>query len=139
MRVQKAGVIGIVMGLVVPVVGQAPPRHGRWEVRSEIEMPGMPMKMPGSTSIQCITPADAADPQKAVPADPKGKCAVSNFREIDDTKVAWDAKCDTGSGTGEIVYANDGTYVGALRLMVTELGREMVIKLNGKRLGDCVQ
>jgi hypothetical protein len=115
-------------------------RDGRWEVRIEMNMPGMPMKMPPVTTTQCITAADAKDPQKAAPPrDPKGgasDCVVSDYRE-DGNKVTWSMKCEKPqpmTGKGEFVYSGDG-YTGTMTMDMG--GMAMTMNYTGKRLGDC--
>ena len=47
--------------------GPGPRRDGNWQVTMEMDMPGMPQKMPPMTLTQCITKADADDPTKLAP------------------------------------------------------------------------
>ena len=54
----------VVVSVAALAFAQGPRRDGEWEVKTEMSMPGMPMNMPPMTSKQCITPAEAADPQK---------------------------------------------------------------------------
>jgi hypothetical protein len=60
-------------------------RDGRWEVRMDMSMPGMPVGMPGTTTIECITPKDAEDPQNATPHGRGGPTAAAG--KISDDKV----------------------------------------------------
>jgi hypothetical protein len=122
-------------------LAQAPLRQdGRWEVRMEMSMPGMPMNMPPMTTTQCITAADAKDPQKVMPPrDPKGgenDCAVSDYR-TDGNKVTWSMTCQKPqpmTGKGEMIYSGD-SYTGTMTMDMN--GMTMSMKYTGKRLGDC--
>ena len=135
----KKAVIAIVVfaaGISASLLAQ-PRRDGKWEVKTDMEMPGMPMKIPTVTTTQCITPAEANDPQKAVP-QAKKDCTVSDYK-TDGNKVTWSMVC-TGKGamtaTGEIIYAGD-TYTGTMKMDTS--GQAMTMKYSGKRLGDCTK
>src|ERR1044072_3261103 len=103
MRLRQGGavslraVIGTLLLLVVslPLVAQGPRRDGRWEVK--IEMEGMPQAMPARTTIQCITPDDAKDPQKSMPESGRGRgngdCKMSDYK-TEGNKVSWAMKCE---------------------------------------------
>lgn len=141
MKRQAAIVAGVVLGLAVAAFAQGPRRDGRWEVKMEMNMPGMP-GMPPMTTTQCITPEDAADPQKSMPSRGRGdngNCKVSDYK-IDGNKVTWSMEC-TGAqamtGKGEFVYAAD-TYTGTMTMDMSGRG-SMSMKYSGKRLGDCTK
>ena len=94
--------------------GPGPRRDGNWQVTMEMDMPGMPQKMPPMTLTQCITKADADDPTKLAPqgrgAAPSN-CKVSDYK-TEGNKVTWSMRCEGDNpmtGTGEIVYSGD-TY-----------------------------
>lgn len=121
-----------------------PRRDGRWEIKMEMDMPGMPMKMPAVNTTQCITPDDANDPQKAMapsggPRGNQGDCKVSDYK-TEGNKVTYTVKC-TGkqpmTGTGEFIYSSDG-YTGTMK-MDQGAGQVMTMKYTGKRLGDCTK
>ena len=44
-------------------------REGYWEVTSQTEMPGMPMKIPASTIKHCYTKEDVKDQKKVIARD----------------------------------------------------------------------
>ena len=130
----------VVVGLSVSALAQSPRRDGRWEVKTEMEMPGMPMKMPAMTTTQCITKEQAEDPQRSVP---QGRGAPNNCKVVDykvaGNKVTWSMKCEgpeAMSGTGEITYG-ENTYDGVMKM--ERQGQTMMMKYTGKRLGDCVK
>lgn len=119
-----------------------PRRDGQFEVKIEMDMPGMPMKMPAMTTQQCITPDQAKDPQKAVP--PQGgrgnenACKISDYK-AEGNKVTWSMKCEGRepmTGTGEFVYTDDG-YTGSINM--DRQGQAMTMKYTAKRLGDCTK
>ena len=131
----------LVMGAAVWAQAGAPRRDGNWEVKVEMQMPGMPMNLPPQTLIQCITPEDAADPQRLVPPRGRGRgqsdCKVSD-QKIDGNKVTWSMSCPSEgmTGTGEFVYA-DGSYTGTMKM--NAMGQDMSMKYTAKRLGDCTK
>jgi hypothetical protein len=133
----------VVLGVAAAVFAQPPRRDGRWEVKMEMEMPGMPARMPPMTTTQCITPEEAKDPQKAMPQGRGGRgnqnCKVSDYKETGN-KVTWSMRCEGAepmTGTGEFVYAGD-TYTGTITMEGSGRGA-MAMKYTGKRLGDCTK
>jgi hypothetical protein len=101
----------------------------------EMEIPGMPMKMPPFTTTVCITEEDLKDPQKSVPNDPKSQCKVGDY-EIDGNTVSWTVDCpkQQTKGKGEITFT-DESYSGWMQMTVGE--QEMKTKYSGKWLGAC--
>ena len=140
MRLRNTACLTVVVGLSVSALAQSPRRDGRWEVKTEMEMPGMPMKMPAMTTTQCITKEQAEDPQRSVP---QGRGAPNNCKVFDykvtGNKVTWSMKCEgpeAMSGAGEITYG-ENTYDGVMKM--ERQGQTMMMKYTGKRLGDCVK
>jgi hypothetical protein len=140
MRLRNTACLTVVVGLSVSALAQSPRRDGRWEVKTEMEMPGMPMKMPAMTTTQCITKEQAEDPQRSVPQGrgAPNNCKVSDHK-VTGNKVTWSMKCEgpeAMSGTGEITYG-ENTYDGVMKM--ERQGQTMMMKYTGKRLGDCVK
>jgi hypothetical protein len=143
MKVTAALTYALVLAASLPLAAQAPPRQdGRWEVKMDMEMPGMPMKMPTTTTTTCVSKEEAADPQKAVPNAGRGNpgaCKVSDYKTVGST-VSWAMKCEGEqpmSGTGEMTYG-DGTYKGIMKMTMAG-GQMMTMTYSGKRLGDCTK
>ena len=136
-----AAAVAAVIGLSVGMLAQGARRDGLWDVKMEMDMPGMPMKMPAITSQQCITPADANDPNKMVPPQGRGRggsnCTVSDYKQ-EGNKVTYKVAC-TGenpmTGDGEFVYQSDA-YTGKMTMDMTGRGK-VTMNYTGKRLGDC--
>ena len=146
MTIRTASVATALLALSIAAFAQGPRRDGNWEVKMEMEMPGMPAGLPPMTSTHCVTPEEAKDPDKLVPQTGRGRgrgrgnqdCKATD-QKIDGNKVTWSMKCEGEmpmTGTGEFVYAGD-TYTGTIKM---DSGRgAMTMKYTGKRLGDCVK
>ena len=114
-----------------------PQKPGKWQVKMQMEMPNMPVKMPPFTWEICLTEEDLKDPQKAVPNDPKNKCDVADYK-VDGNTVTWTINCPKQDmkGTGEITYTDD-SYSGKMDMTVGE--QEMSTKYSGKWIGECTK
>ena len=117
---------------------QGPRQDGQWEVKIEMDLPGMP-SMPPQTQTTCITPEDAADPQKAMQAGVPGdqaNCKIGDYRATG-SKVTWSLKCEGPiplSGTGDFTYVGN-TYTGSFKADMA--GQTLTIRYSAKRVGDC--
>ena len=141
MRRRAAALVVAVLAIAIVALAQGPRRDGKWEVKTEMDMPGMPPGMPPMTSITCVTKAQADDPQKFAPqgrgrgGDPA--CKTSDFKVVGN-KVSWTMKCEGDrpmTAVGEMVYG-DGTYTGTTKIDMSGRGT-MTMKYTAKRLGDC--
>ncbi len=126
----------VALSLVVPAgAAEHPQKPGKWQIKMEMEMPGMPVKLPPMNFEVCLTEEDLKDPQKAVPNDPKSKCNVGDYK-VDGNTVSWTVDCPKQNmkGNGEITYTDD-SYSGFMKMTVGE--QEMKTKYSGKWLGEC--
>lgn len=115
-----------------------PQKPGKWQIKFQIDMPGMPFKMPPVTTEVCVTEEDLKDPQKALPSDQKNKkCTISDYK-IDGNVVTWSMDCpkDNTKGNGKITFTED-TYDGWMKMTMGE--QEMTTKYSGKFLGACTK
>lgn len=114
-----------------------PQKPGKWQIKMQMEMPGMPVKMPPVTTEVCVTEEDLKDPQSAVPNDPKLKCTVSDYK-IDGSKVSWSVDCPAQKmkGHGEMTFS-DTAFTGWTEMLIGE--NEMKTKYSGKWLGECTK
>src|SRR5262245_17844897 len=147
MPVRYAVLTAALVSLSLAVFAQGPRRDGRWEVKMEMEMAGMPPGMPPFTTTQCITPEEANDPQKSMPQMGRGgrgrggdsNCKMTDYK-MEGNKVTWSMKCDGDpamTGKGEFAYEADA-YTGTVT-MEGGRGGAMRMKYSAKRLGDCVK
>jgi hypothetical protein len=138
MTPRKTMLVAGVLALGVSLFAQGPRRDGKWEVKLEMSMAGM--NLPAQTLTQCVTPQQAADPQRAIPPSGRGRggpgdCKVSDYK-VEGNKVSWTMACQQMTGAGEFVYAGD-TYTGTMKMNTQ--GQEMTMKYTGKRIGDCTE
>lgn len=112
-----------------------PQKPGKWQLKMEMEVPGMPFKMPPVTMQMCLTEEDLKDPQKSLPNDPKTDCKVGDY-EVDGNTVTWTVDCpkQQTKGNGEITF-DDSSYSGWMKMTVAD--QEMKTKYSGKWLGEC--
>ncbi|MET0168049.1 MAG: DUF3617 family protein [Vicinamibacterales bacterium] len=117
---------------------QNPMRPGRWEITAQMEMPGMPMQMPPMKNAQCVTQQQIDSPTRGLPQGPDSKdCKVSDYKVSGNT-ITWTMACPSQqmTGSGELKFDGD-TYAGLVKIIAQ--GKEMNMKFNGKRVGDCTQ
>jgi hypothetical protein len=103
----------------------------------EMDMPGVPIKVPPTTITHCVTKEQVEHPESTVPKSARDQnCSISDFK-VDGNTVTWSMKCEGKepvTGTGKITYDGD-TYDGIMKIHMRET--EMVTRYKGKYLGDC--
>ena len=129
--------IAVAAAVVAAQPARSPQKPGKWQIKMEMEIPGMPMKMPPITTEVCLTEAELADPQKAVPNDPKSDCKVGDYK-VKGNIVSWTVDCPKQKmkGEGEITFTDD-SYTGNMKMTMDQ--RQMSTKYSGKYLGACTK
>lgn len=110
--------------------------EGQWQITMEVEMPGMPMKMPPMTHTQCIT-ANTLVPQD--PQQPQSNCKLEKH-SVQGNTVIWTMVCQQPDGTltsnGRVTYNGD-SFEGETKTLMPSQGMEMTSRMRGKRVGPC--
>ena len=117
----------------LPVLADEPPGE-LWQVTSQMEMEGMPFKMPARPLKICAAKNAQEPPGSA--NDERG-CTNSDMSR-DGNKVTWTSSCSgppAMTGQGEITYEGTDSYSGTIKY-VTDDGN-MTINLTGKKIGGC--
>jgi hypothetical protein len=125
--------------LALPALAASPQKPGQWQITMEMDMPGMPFKMPPMKHTLCLTQEDVDNPQKSLPKDEKSNCKISDYK-VDGQTVTWSVKCEGKqpmTGNGEITFDGD-SYKGWTKMKMSD-DQEMSMKYSGKRLGDCTK
>ena len=135
MKVRSYAVCLLIVAFAVPAAfaEENPIKAGKWEISVQMEMPGMPFKMPPVKMKHCITQEDA---KSAIPQDQKNKDCKMGEISIDGNTISWTVECPKQklTGSGRITYDGD-TMDGEMKMNAD--GQEMSTKYAGKRLGEC--
>jgi hypothetical protein len=116
---------------------QHPQKPGKWQVKVEMEIPGMPQKPPAQTMEVCVTEADLKDPEKLLSSMPNSDCKISDYKVKDQT-VSYNLSCPSQqlTASGEMKYTGD-VFEGTMK---TKMGaQEMTAKYTGKWLSTCTK
>jgi hypothetical protein len=139
MTLRHMTLCAVLLVLAIPTFAASPQKPGEWQITTEMDMPGMPMKMPPMTTKVCLTQADIDNPERSVPkVRDDQNCKVSDYK-IDGNTVSWSMKCEGKkplTATGEIIFAGD-SYTGSMKMKDGD--REMSMKYSGKRTGECTK
>jgi hypothetical protein len=112
-------------------------KAGRWETTVEMEMAGMPMKMPAHTMATCVTKEQAENAENLIPkaGDKRGGCTYTDVK-VDGSTVTWKMSCEKSgmTGTGTVTYKGD-SYEGSMHMKMQD--RDMTAKYSGKYKGAC--
>lgn len=122
--------------LAVPVVAGAaqPMREGLWEIQSQVEMPGMPVKMQPTVIKHCYSKDEVKDQKKVIARDKN--CTVTDLK-TSGNRVSWSMKCtgeQAATMTGETVFAGD-SYNSVMQMK--SAGHSMTTRIKAKRVGNC--
>ena len=115
--------------------------EGKWEIKGEMKLEGMPFPMPAMqvNFTQCLTKKDMVPQQK----DKNQECTTVSTK-VDGNSVSWVMKCKdkkgrVTEGTGKMTYKGS-TFEGNIHNVTTDAKgqkSESTMTMNGKRTGDC--
>lgn len=107
--------------------------EGEWEITMNVEIAGMPMKMPPNTFTQCIK-KDQAIPKDQNPAQ---QCVTKDV-VTKGNSVSWSMLCTNAggqmTGKGKVAYEKD-KMDGSMTMQGQ--GMKMVSHFKGHRIGAC--
>lgn len=120
----------------LPVWAEPNLQDGKWEITTQLQMPGLPFAPPPMKFTRCLTKKDAVPQQN----EPQSNCRMISSDVQGDT-VFWVMECKDQHGTtrsnGQVTYHKD-SFEGAVN--VTTSGKDaatMTSKMSGRRLGNC--
>jgi hypothetical protein len=132
----KKAIVAALCMMAVPAVSLAADgiRDGQWEMTTQMEMPGMPVKMKPAVMRHCYSKNDVLDQKKIISRDKN--CTITDMKKTGN-KMIWAMKCtgqNAGTMNGETVFTPD-SYTSTMHMKTQ--GRKVTMKVKGKRLGDC--
>jgi hypothetical protein len=137
MKLRHLALVAVVCTFSLPIFAAHLAKAGRWQSTIQMEMPGMPMKIPAQTVNTCITKEQAENAESLIPksGDKRGGCTYTDVK-VDGSTVSWKMACEKSgmTGSGSMTYHGD-TYDGSMMMKVQD--REMSAKYTGKYAGDC--
>jgi hypothetical protein len=135
MKLRTLALCALVLALALPAFA-AGMKAGKWQITIQMDMPGMPMKMPPINLTRCVTQAEADKPEP-----PKAKkdddCAISDYNLTGNT-ATWKVECkkQNMTGTGKMTFSAD-SYEGENQFKMGDMA--MTQKFTGKYLGACAE
>jgi len=116
-----------------PAAAAGPKAGDEWELKTTMEMPGLPFAIPPTVVRQCI------EDNKSVPyQEKKGEKCDTVYKNTSGNTLSWKVVCDSKDGkmemTGESTYSGD-TMDSKVK-MKSKQG-DMSMHMTGKKLGVC--
>ncbi len=131
----RKSVITLLCVMALPAVSSAANmREGLWEIQSQVDMPGMPVKVKPTVVRHCYTKEDVKDQKKVIASD--NSCKVTQMKSSGN-KVNWTMKCtapNAATMTGETVFGTD-SYSSVMHM--NSAGHSMTTRVKAKRVGNC--
>lgn len=110
-------------------------KPGLWEIKSTMEMPGMPFTPPPTTVKHCYTAEEVKNDQSTVP-QPQD-CKVTELKTTGN-KTTWKLVCvgsQQGTAAGEMTFKGDSAYDGMMTFRSEEMN--MITRYQARRVGEC--
>ena len=126
--------IALAFALAASIPASAQGKDDLWEVSSKMEMPGMPMAMPGQMSRVCV--GKNRKDEDLVPK--QGDCRMVDSKRAGN-KFTYTMDCagsDPSTVAGEITFGNNA-YDGKMRMTMKQTKGTMDMTFAGRRVGDC--
>lgn len=130
----------VLLSMLWSVGAWAQLKDGLWEMTTQVQIKGLPQKIPPTVTRQCITKSDPVP--KAKNQDSGYECKTRQSKISGDT-VTYEVECTMKEGT--VLTSGKTTYKanvmeGATTTIVKMKGqpdRKMASKLKGKYIGPC--
>jgi hypothetical protein len=137
MKLPKLALFAVVSTLALPLFAGNLAKPGRWQTTIQMEMTGMPAKMPAQTVVTCLTKEQAENAENLVPksGDKRSGCTFNDVK-VDGSTVSWKMTCEKSgmTGTGKITYSGD-SYEGSMHMTMQD--RDISATYTGKFMGEC--
>ncbi len=111
---------------------------GLWEIKTKMEMPGMPPEMAGKLGNQiithCVKPGERKWSEQRNPNERERQCEQTEMK-TEGNKVSWKMKCKSGmSGEGSVTHNGKDAYKMDMTMNMQQ--GSMKMQSEGKRIAD---
>jgi len=115
-----------------PATAADPKAGAEWEIKTTMEIPGMPFALPPTVIRQCLE-------DKAVPyQEKKNEKCETVYKNMSGNTLSWQVVCDSKDGkmemTGETSYASDSMDS---KVKMKSKNGDISMHMTGKKLGAC--
>ena len=112
---------------------------GLWEIKTKMEIPGMPAEMAGKfgsqTMTHCVKPGERKWSEQRSPNDRADKQCEQTEMKADGNRVSWKMKCKDGtSGEGAVTHNGKDAYKMDMTMNMAQ--GSMKMQSEGKRIAD---
>ena len=135
-------VLALLASFACATMAWAEMKEGLWEIKTTMEMPGMPVKMPATTTRTCVSKDDMV-PKPSAPKGQEQECKVKEQKITGDT-ITYAMEC-TGKGgmtteiSGVMTYKGDAMEGTSTMKVKGPTPMEMSTKVSGKYIGPCAK
>ena len=128
--------------LICVTLATAEIKEGLWEIQTSMEMPGMPVKIPPTTTRTCMSRNDAV-PKPSAPKGQEQECKIKD-QNISGNTVTYSMECKGKDGStteisGKMTYSGDAMEGTSTMKMSGPVAMEMSSKMTGKYVGPCTK
>ena len=131
-------VASVVLSFATSTSAQEMP-GGLWEMKTKMEMPGMPPEMAdklGSQTITyCVKPGERKWSEQRNPNDRADKMCEQTDLKVAGNKVSWKMTCKNGT-TGEGSVTHNGKDAYKMDMTMNMAKGSMKMQTEGKRIAD---
>ena len=110
---------------------------GLWEIKTKMDIPGMPAEMAGKLGsqimTQCMKPGERKWSEQRNPNDRADKHCEQTDMKVDGNKVSWKMVCKDGtSGEGSVTHNGKDAYKMDITMNMKQ--GSMKMQIEGKRI-----
>jgi Protein of unknown function (DUF3617) len=137
MKLRNLALFAFAATLAVPTFAANLAKPGRWQTTVQMEMTGMPVKIPAHTAATCITKEQAENAENLIPksGDKRGGCVYTDVK-VDGNTFTWKMTCEKSgmTGNGKMTYSGD-SFTGSMQMKMQD--HDMSATYTGKFMGEC--
>ena len=112
---------------------------GLWEVKTKMNIPGMPPEMAGKfgsqTMTHCVKPGERKWSEQRNPNDRADRLCEQTDMKVDGNKVSWKMTCKDGT-SGEGMVSHNGKDAYKMDMTMNMKQGSMKMQVDGKRIAD---